>query len=131
MQDVLVADGARAGVAEMEFFEELDGRLALHEGVEGDFQVAVFLTEFEGGFDQSGADAAAAPVVAYAESADFADVVLVVLDTDHADNFFGVFVGLGDPEMTALVGQVGALDVVHVQAGVVLGDFSAEQTFTI
>src|SRR5205809_944848 len=87
MQHVLPHNAARAAVAEVEFLEEFDRGLALDEGVEGDLQIAALLAEFEGGFDQSGADAAATLIDSDAQTTDFADVVLVVLHADHSDHF--------------------------------------------
>jgi hypothetical protein len=135
MHDFLAHDVARARVAEMEFLEQPDGRLALHEGVERDLQVAAVAAEFERLLDQRAADAAAAKIVVDAQPPDLPDALLVLLHADHADDVGPPAVAgrgcLGDPEVRAGAGHVGGLDVVDVDAGVVLRHASADQAVDV
>src|SRR5881628_228063 len=86
IHQLFAADGFASAVAEAEFFEQLDRRLALHKRVERDLQVAMLVAEFQRGFDELGADAAAADIAAHAQAANLADALLVMLQADHAND---------------------------------------------
>src|SRR5437867_914022 len=86
VHQLLSAHNARAAVAEVEFFEQLDRRLALDECVQRDLEIGVIVAEFEGRLHQLAADSFAAHVRADAKAADFANAGLMMLHADHPDD---------------------------------------------
>src|SRR5438874_1294871 len=66
IHQLFAAHESGRAVAEAEFFEELNGRLALHERVERDLEIALIVAEFQSRLNQPGADAPAAHVGAHA-----------------------------------------------------------------
>ena len=64
-----------------------------------------------------------------AEAADLADVLLMVLDADHSDDVSRQ--NFGDPEMVSFGAHVGGVDVIDVEAGVVLGELAAEEAIEV
>jgi hypothetical protein len=61
-----------------------------------------------------------------AQPFDFANVFVMVMDADHANN--SLVIGLGDPEMVPFGGHVSGLNVIDVQAGIIFRKLSPEET---
>src|SRR5688572_8448791 len=73
VQQFLFPDRPRAGVVEGELLEQVHGRVAVHERVQGDLQELALAAELDGRLHQGRADAPAAGVGADAEATDLAD----------------------------------------------------------
>ncbi len=109
---------AGAVVLEVEFLEQLDRGQRANARAEGDFQIAMFLTERQRDIEQFGADAPPLAVDTHAQAADFTDVSVKLLDTDHPNDF--VMIIHSDPETPTVGAAVGTFDIVDIQPQVVV-----------
>ena len=129
VSQLFATNAARAIEAEAEFLQQADRRTPVDKRVERYLEIVFFLTESDGPFQKQCADAAALKTAADPKPADLAISVVVMLHADHPDDLTRR--RFRHPEVAARTFHINGLDVIHVVAGVIVGDAAAEQSILI